>query len=76
VRVEPVVPVEPEPVPDGEAVPVEPYVVPKRSLTGDSTERVDTRVMQAVYSFPRGRLPVYVGQQMDVFIEVKNGAKP
>ncbi len=55
---------------------VEPYVVPKRSLTGDSTERVDTRVMQAVYSFDRGTLPVYVGQQMDVFIEVKNGAKP
>src|SRR6185436_5921670 len=55
---------------------VEPYVVPKRSLTGDSTERVDTRVMQAVYSFPRGRLPVYVGQQMDVFIEVKTGGRP
>lgn len=50
---------------------VEPYVIPKRSLTGDSTERVDTRVMQAVYSFDRSKLPVYVGQQMDVFIEVK-----
>jgi multidrug efflux pump subunit AcrA (membrane-fusion protein) len=55
---------------------VEPYVVPKRSLTGDSSERVDTRVMQAVYSFPRGALQVFVGQQMDVFIEVKAGAKP
>jgi multidrug resistance efflux pump len=55
---------------------VEPYVIPKRSLTGDSSERVDTRVMQAVYSFERARLPVYVGQQMDVFIEVKSGAKP
>lgn len=55
---------------------VEPYVIPKRSLTGDSTERVDTRVMQAVYSFDRSKLPVYVGQQMDVFIEVKGGAKP
>lgn len=55
---------------------VEPYVIPKRSLTGDSTERVDTRVMQVVYSFDRNALPVYVGQQMDVFIEVKNGAKP
>jgi multidrug efflux pump subunit AcrA (membrane-fusion protein) len=54
---------------------VEPYVVPKRSLTGDSTERVDTRVMQAVYSFDLARLPVYVGQQMDVFIEAKR-AKP
>ena len=47
----------------------EPFVIPKRSLTGDSTERVDTRVMQAVYSFPTEALPVYVGQQMDVFIE-------
>jgi HlyD family secretion protein len=48
---------------------VEPYVVPKRSLTGESTERVDTRVLQALYSFRPGNLPVYVGQQMDVFIE-------
>jgi multidrug resistance efflux pump len=48
---------------------VEPYVVPKKSLTGESTERVDTRVLQALYSFPRTALPVYVGQQMDVFIE-------
>jgi HlyD family secretion protein len=55
---------------------VEPYVVPKRSLTGDSSERVDTRVMQAVYSFDRSKLPVFVGQQMDVFVEVKTGAKP
>lgn len=47
----------------------EPYVMPKRSLTGDSTERVDTRVLQAIYSFKRGDLPIYVGQQMDVFIE-------
>jgi len=48
---------------------VEAYVVPKRSLTGESTERVDTRVMQAVYSFKRGRLPIYPGQLMDVYIE-------
>lgn len=54
---------------------VEPFVVPKRSLTGDSTERVDTRVLQTVYSFDRQRLPAYVGQQMDVFIEVPNGAE-
>jgi HlyD family secretion protein len=46
----------------------EPYVVPKRSLTGDSTERVDTRVLQVIYSFDRAALPVYVGQQMEVFI--------
>ena len=48
---------------------VEPYVVPKKSLTGDSTERVDTRVLQVIYSFDRGSLPIYVGQQMDVFID-------
>lgn len=47
----------------------EPYVVPKRALTGESTERVDTRVLQVVFSFERGELPVFVGQQMDVFIE-------
>jgi HlyD family secretion protein len=49
---------------------IEPYVVPKRSLTGDSTERVDTRVLQVLYAFEGGgKLPIYVGQQMDVFID-------
>jgi HlyD family secretion protein len=47
----------------------EPYVVPKMSLTGDSTERVDTRVLQVIYSFERGELPIYVGQQMDIYID-------
>jgi len=49
---------------------VEPYVVPKVSLTGSSTERVDTRVLQVIYSFerPKGR-PVYVGQQVDMFVK-------
>ena len=48
---------------------VEPFVVPKKSLTGDSTERVDTRVLQALYQFNPKDLSAYVGQQMDVFIE-------
>jgi len=48
---------------------VEPFVTAKKSLTGSSTERVDTRVLQVLYSFPRRALPAYVGQQMDVFIE-------
>lgn len=47
----------------------EPYVVPKTSLTGASTERTDTRVLQVIYSFDPAALPVYVGQQVDVFIE-------
>lgn len=47
----------------------EPYIVPKQSLTGDSTERPDVRVLQVIYSFDGTKLPVYVGQLMDVFIE-------
>lgn len=48
---------------------IEPYVVPKKSLTGDSSERVDTRVLEVIYSFERGSMPVYVGQQMDIYIQ-------
>jgi multidrug efflux pump subunit AcrA (membrane-fusion protein) len=47
----------------------EPFVVPKRSLTGSSTERVDTRVLQVIFRFDPKDLPLYVGQQMDVYIE-------
>jgi multidrug resistance efflux pump len=54
---------------------LEPYVVPKRSLTGDSTERVDTRVLQVLYAFDGGKLPIYVGQQMDVFIDAPPAGK-
>jgi RND family efflux transporter MFP subunit len=53
---------------------IEPFVVPKRSLTGDSTERVDTRVLQVIYSFDANKLPAYVGQQMDVFIDQPDGS--
>ncbi len=49
---------------------IEPYVVPKTSLTGSSTERVDTRVLQVIYSFERPKdRPVYVGQQVDMFVK-------
>ena len=47
----------------------EPFVVPKRSLTGSSTERVDTRVLQVVFAFEPKDLALFVGQQMDVYIE-------
>ncbi len=46
----------------------EPYVIPKKSLTGDSTERVDTRVLQVIYRIAAANVPVFVGQQMDVYI--------
>jgi len=51
-----------------EFVRFEPYVTPKKSLTGDSTERVDTRVLQVIYRFKDPGVPFRVGQQMDVFI--------
>lgn len=50
---------------------VEPYVVPKKSLTGDNTERVDTRVLQVIYAVDSGNERLYVGQQLDVFIEAR-----
>jgi multidrug resistance efflux pump len=48
---------------------VEPYVIPKKSLTGDNTERVDTRVLQLIYVLEPSPRRVYVGQQLDVYIE-------
>jgi multidrug efflux pump subunit AcrA (membrane-fusion protein) len=50
----------------------EPFVLPKKSLTGDSTERVDTRVLQVIYRIEDDGLPLFVGQQMDVFIDGPN----
>ena len=49
---------------------IEPFVIPKTSLTGASTERVDTRVLQVIYSLQRPKdKPLYVGQQVDVYID-------
>lgn len=49
----------------------EPLVQPKRVLTGDGTERVDTRVLEVIFALEPGVLPAFVGQQMDVFIEAE-----
>lgn len=55
-----------------EFVRIEPYVIPKVSLTGASTERVDTRVLQVIYKLARPKdQNLYVGQQVDVFIARK-----
>jgi HlyD family secretion protein len=41
---------------------IDPYVVPKTSLTGDSPERTDMRVLQVIYSYdPATLLMVYAG---------------
>lgn len=50
---------------------IEPYVVPKQDLSGSNTERVDTRVLKAVYRVDEetGAATLFSGQQVDVFIE-------
>jgi multidrug resistance efflux pump len=55
---------------------LEPYVVPKVSLTGINVERVDTRVVQVIYALdPQQRLvrarKVLPGQLVDVFIDTR-----
>lgn len=48
---------------------IEPYVIPKKSLTGMSDERVDTRVLQVIFTMePPKDFTLYVGQQVDVYI--------
>ena len=47
---------------------IEPLVVPKRNLTGDNLERVDTRVLQVLYKVTDPSA-LHVGQQVDVQIE-------
>jgi HlyD family secretion protein len=55
---------------------VEPYVIPKQSLTGNNSERVDQRVLQAIYELPEDRpLDVYIGQQMDVYLKAATISK-
>jgi HlyD family secretion protein len=53
----------------------EPYVLPKRSLSGATSERVDTRVLQALYAFSPAEFPAFVGQQVDVFLSAPSRAE-
>jgi multidrug resistance efflux pump len=50
---------------------VEPFVISKKALSGENTERVDTRVLQVIYAIEPGPASVYVGQQLDVFIRAE-----
>jgi len=47
---------------------VEPLVVPKRGLSGRTTDIVDTRVLQVVYTLDDDEPNLGIGQQYDVFI--------
>ncbi len=52
-----------------EFVRIVPYMVPKQNLTGSNSERVDVRVLQIEFRFAPPSFPVYVGQQVDVYID-------
>ncbi|MEL7483132.1 MAG: HlyD family efflux transporter periplasmic adaptor subunit [Planctomycetota bacterium] len=54
-----------------ELVNVEPLVVPKRNLAGRTSELIDTRVLQVVYSLGDGFESPGIGQQFDVYIEIE-----
>lgn len=51
---------------------IEPYMVPKKNLSGDNAERVDVRVLQLIYTFDPPPFPVYTGQQTDVFLNKRS----
>ena len=48
---------------------IEPLVIPKQTLTGETQERTDTRVLQAIFRVGANanHPKLYVGQQLDVF---------
>jgi multidrug resistance efflux pump len=48
---------------------IDPRIVPKKSMTGGTTERVDTRVLFVVYEIIGAPPQVYAGQKLDVFME-------
>jgi len=51
---------------------IEPMLSPKRTLTGDGNERVDTRVLEVIYAIEDRAFVAHVGQQLDVFIRAQS----
>lgn len=60
---------------DLEFVRTEPYVIPKKSLTGESSERVDTRVLQVIYRITNPNFIVFAGQLLDIYIDTGSPKK-
>lgn len=55
-----------------EFVRVEPYLLSKKNISNDINEKVDTKTLEVIYRIVEPQplnLPLYVGQQMDVFID-------
>ncbi|WOE69189.1 efflux RND transporter periplasmic adaptor subunit [Hydrogenimonas thermophila] len=54
---------------------IEPYIVPKKVMTGLPTERSDVLVLQVIYTFDKPSFSLYVGETMDVFIDTNQSKR-
>lgn len=52
-----------------EYIRTEPVLVVKNNLSNDITEKVDSRVFQVIYKIKDSSAPLFINQEMDVFIE-------
>lgn len=52
-----------------EFIRIEPFMVPKKDLTGNTAERNDIRVLQIIYQCKKPNFPIYIGQQLEIYIE-------
>lgn len=51
---------------------VEPLMIPKKYLTNAASEKVDTQVLEILYKIPKVDPSLFIGEQMDVFINAEN----
>lgn len=48
---------------------LEPLIIPRSTLNGAPTERTDRRILQLVYHVKTNDMPLYVGEQLDVYVQ-------
>jgi hypothetical protein len=51
---------------------IDPFAISKQQLSGSSKDLVDTRILEIVYKVESEPKNVFIGQQLDVFIEAKS----
>lgn len=54
-----------------EFIHIEPFMSQKKYLTNVVGEKVDTQVLEVLYRIIKNEPPLYIGEQMDVFIDVE-----
>jgi HlyD family secretion protein len=50
---------------------IDPLMVPKKYLTNDVNEKVDTQVVEIIYSIAKKDADLIIGEQMDVYIDAE-----